>query len=90
MRLLVAALVLASAGCVVVQEGEDRSGPLSIAARFVDTPDGLDPSAPMPFSNDPIEYRIEVELGDGRRAHADFSVKSLNAEEAPSLKIDLR
>ena len=75
----------------------------SLSIRFLDRVDGslvreidlddarryanpIEWSAQLP----PGEYRIEVELGDGRRAHADFSVTSLSAEDAPHPKLDLR
>ncbi len=67
------ALLVLAGGCVVAHEQEDPSGPLTMAVTFETDPDGLDPSDPAPFSSDPIQYLVRVEVLDAeRRVISDF------------------
>jgi hypothetical protein len=73
-RPLLLIAVITFAGCVVVHESEDRSGPLALVVTFEEAPVGLDRADPAPFSNDVVEYRLRVEaIGHDRELLTSFN-----------------
>ena len=87
---LAAIAALVSTGCVIVHE-MDESQPLTVQVTFEQEPEGLNLAAPAPFSNDPIEYHLRVELlGHDRSPVSDFDGLAAAAAERDIVVLDTR